>query len=207
MKRIPAEFIRAAMEPVHYPPAGLPEVAFAGRSNVGKSSLINALLGSGKLAKTSRHPGRTQQLIFFRVDDRFIFVDLPGYGFARVSASMRRQWKDMVEAYLANRPSLGFVILVLDIRRDLSTDDLSLVEWLSSRDIPILPVATKIDKLSKREVLARAGVIKKQIGLPGEASLLLFSAETGEGRDELWREVQRLEHAFGNDSRHIKQKT
>jgi GTP-binding protein len=137
------------------------------------------------------------------VDDRFIFVDLPGYGFARVSASMRRQWKDMVEAYLTDRPTLGFVILVLDIRRDFSTDDHLLVEWLSSRDIPILPVATKIDKLSKRELSVRAGAVRKQIGLPGEASLLLFSSETGEGRETLWKEVQRLENVFHNDSGYI----
>jgi GTP-binding protein len=206
MKRIPVEFLRVAASPTHYPPAGLPEVAFAGRSNVGKSSLINAILDTANMARVSRIPGRTKQLVFFRVDERFIFVDLPGYGFARVSDKMLKQWKTLVEAYMTGRRTLGLVVVVLDIRRDVSADDLALFDWLFLQGIPTLPVLTKIDKLAAGEVSIRKAKIRGQIGLPAEAPLILFSARTREGRKLLWREIQRLGKACGNDSGNVKQK-
>jgi GTP-binding protein len=203
MRRIPVEFLRVAAHPTHYPPAGLPEVAFAGRSNVGKSSLINTILGTANMARVSRMPGRTQQLVFFKVDERFIFVDLPGYGFARVSDTMLRQWKTMVETYMKGRRTLALVVVVLDIRRDVSEDDLSLLHWLFLQGIPTLPILTKIDKLAAGEAAVRKIKICGQIGLPAEAPLILFSARTREGKMQLWREIQRLGNAFGNDSRNI----
>ena len=130
MKVLSAEFVLSAKEPAHYPPAVLPEIAFAGRSNVGKSSLINTLLNRKRLARTSNTPGRTQEINFFRVNDRFAFIDLPGYGYAKVPESIRKQWGPMVETYLRERDTLRLVVLILDVRRDPSEEDLQLIDWL-----------------------------------------------------------------------------
>ncbi len=130
MKILSAEFVLSAKEPAHYPPAVLPEIAFAGRSNVGKSSLINTLLNRKGLARTSNTPGRTQEINFFRVNDRFAFIDLPGYGYAKVPESIRKQWGPMVETYLRERDTLRLVVLILDVRRDPSEEDLQLIDWL-----------------------------------------------------------------------------
>ncbi|MEQ8152100.1 MAG: ribosome biogenesis GTP-binding protein YihA/YsxC, partial [Smithellaceae bacterium] len=130
MKITSAEFVKSAVWPTQYPPATMPEIAFVGRSNVGKSSLINTLVGRKNLAKTSNTPGRTQLINFFVVNEAVSFVDLPGYGFAKVSRALKRDWGEMIEAYLKNRPNLVMVILILDIRRDPSDDDLSLRDWL-----------------------------------------------------------------------------
>jgi GTP-binding protein len=191
MKVISAEFVLSAKEPAHYPPAALPEIAFAGRSNVGKSSLINTLLNRKGLARTSNTPGRTQEINFFRVNDRFAFIDLPGYGYAKVPESIRKQWGPMVETYLRVRKTLHLVVLILDVRRDPSEEDRQLIDWLPFYQIPFLIVLTKTDKVSNNEFAERRRRIAEKIGLPAEIPLVAFSAKTGSGKESLWREVRK----------------
>jgi GTP-binding protein len=190
MKVLSAEFVLSAKEPMHYPPASLPEIAFAGRSNVGKSSLINTLLNRKGLARTSNTPGRTQEINFFRVNDRFAFIDLPGYGYAKVPEPIRKQWGPMVETYLRVRDTLHLVVLILDVRRDPSVEDLQLIDWLPLYQIPFLVVLTKRDKVSNNEFADRRRRIVEKIALSAETPLVAFSAKTGTGKEHLWREIR-----------------
>src|SRR5687767_15255983 len=148
MKIVSAEFVKSAYERLHYPNDGRPEIAFLGRSNVGKSSLLNSLLNRKGLARTSNTPGRTQSINFFLVNDSFYFVDLPGYGFAKVSKSMRADWGKMAEEYLSNRQELALCIQLVDSRHKPSRLDIQLYEWLVFNQKPFIIVATKSDKLS-----------------------------------------------------------
>jgi GTP-binding protein len=187
MKIISAQFIKSAVWPPQYPPAILPEIAFVGRSNVGKSSLINTLVGHKKLAKTSNTPGRTQLINFFTINEKVSFVDLPGYGFAKVSQSVKKDWGDMIESYLRERQCLALVILILDIRRDPSEDDLSLRDWLEHYRIPYLYVLTKTDKLSNNQTIARQRAIERTLGVSAEKKPVLFSAITQKGKSDIWQ--------------------
>jgi GTP-binding protein len=180
-----AEFVKSATQPSEYPPGNLPEIAIAGKSNVGKSSLINTLVNRKKLARTSSSPGRTQVVNFFRVDNRLSLVDLPGYGFAKVPLEVREAWKPMVETYLQTREAICLVILILDSRRGLSSEDSTLLDWLDYHRIPAGIVLTKADKLSQWE-RARQKKDLAGIRLLEGRPLLFFSAVTGEGKDELW---------------------
>ncbi|HNY51622.1 MAG TPA: ribosome biogenesis GTP-binding protein YihA/YsxC [Smithella sp.] len=186
MKVTSAEFIKSAVWPPQYPPATMPEIAFVGRSNVGKSSLINTLVGRKNLAKTSNTPGRTQLINFFTINEKISFVDLPGYGFAKVPRSVKKDWGDMIEAYLRERQSLCLVIFILDIRRDPSVDDLSLREWLEHYRIPYLYILTKSDKLSNNQAIARKRAIEKALQVTSEKKPILFSAKTQKGKDDIW---------------------
>lgn len=190
MKITKAEFVKSAVWPTQYPPGIMPEIAFVGRSNVGKSSLMNTLVGRKNLAKTSNTPGRTQLINFFTVNDVISFVDLPGYGFAKVSQSVKKDWGDMVEAYLRERRNLALVIFILDIRRDPSTDDLSLRNWLDYYRIPCIGVLTKSDKLSNNQALGRKRIIEKALGPAAQHKTILFSAKTQKGREELWHFIE-----------------
>jgi GTP-binding protein len=181
-----ATFLKSAFDESQYPPPDRPEVAFAGRSNVGKSSLLNTLVKRKNLARTSSTPGRTQALNFFRVNDRFTFVDLPGYGYARVSREVKRSWRGMVEAYIKNRPNLKAVVVIVDVRRDLEEDDRSLMEWLKQEGKNVLPILTKIDKLTRKERDARVREMEREISGIVSQEPILFSAKTGEGRKEIW---------------------
>jgi GTP-binding protein len=186
-----AEFVTSAMLPKQYPQEPLPEVAFAGRSNVGKSSLINCLVQRRNLVRTSRTPGRTQMLNFFRVNGLFHFVDLPGYGFAKVSAAVHAKWGPMMEAYFEKSRNLKGVVHILDVRHPPSADDLRLWGYFSARAIPVLPVLTKADKLSRTRCGVQAAAIAGALGIdPSE--LTLFSAETRLGRDELLGKIAEL---------------
>lgn len=190
MKITSAEFIKSAVWPPQYPPATLPEIAFVGRSNVGKSSLINTLVGRRNLAKTSNTPGRTQLINFFAINEKISFVDLPGYGFAKVSRSVKKDWGDMIEAYLRERQSLCLVVLILDIRRDPNEDDLSLRDWLEQYRITYLYILTKTDKLSNNQVIARSRVIEKALKVATGKKPILFSAKTQKGKDDIWKFIE-----------------
>ena len=190
MKITSAEFVKSAFSEKDWPRAPLPEVAFLGRSNVGKSSLINSLLGVKGLARTSSTPGRTQALNFFLINRRFHFVDLPGYGYARVPKSIREEWGEFVTAYLAKRERLVLSIHILDSRHDPTQLDVQLSEWLSAHGRPALRVATKADKLSRNELqrnLRRAGLVLGATAEP--ANLVAYSAVTGAGREQVWRAI------------------
>lgn len=190
MKVLSAEFVKSATKPSEYPPGNLPEVAIAGKSNVGKSSLINTLVNRKNLAKTSSEPGRTQTLNFFRVNEKLSLVDLPGYGFAKAPLEARRAWKPMVETYLQTREAIRLVILILDSRRGLSPEDSTLLDWLEYHEIPALIVLTKADKLSQFE-RARQKKGLAAVPLLEGRPLLFFSALTGEGKDEVWSLIQK----------------
>jgi GTP-binding protein len=181
-----ADFLKSAFQESHYPPPDKTEVAFAGRSNVGKSSLLNILVNRKNLARTSSTPGRTQALNFFLVDDRFYFVDLPGYGYARVSREVKKSWRGMVETYLRNRPNLEAVVVIVDIRRDLEEEDRELMEWLEQEGKNVIPVLTKIDKLTQSERQSRVRRMEKDLSGIVSAKPILFSAKTREGRKEIW---------------------
>ena len=181
-----ATFLKSAFDESQYPPPDKTEVAFAGRSNVGKSSLLNALVNRKNLARTSSTPGRTQALNFFRVNDRFTFVDLPGYGYARVSLEVKKTWRGMVETYLRSRPNLEAVVVIVDIRRDLEEDDRSLMEWLKQEGKNVIPVLTKVDKLTRRERESRVRKMENDLSGIVSQKPILFSAKTGEGRKEVW---------------------
>jgi GTP-binding protein len=188
MKIISAEFIKSATDPSHYPEDVVPEIAFAGRSNVGKSSLINVLLRRKKLARMSNTPGRTQLINFFLVNDSLFFVDLPGYGYAKVPLEIKKKWGPMVERYLKTSKNLRTVILILDIRREPTKDDLSLASWLYNYDIRPVFVLTKADKLSKNKVAMRRRAIGKSLEVSDDM-LITFSARTGEGREDIWNTI------------------
>jgi GTP-binding protein len=166
------------------PPPSLPEVAFAGRSNVGKSSLINALVHRRKFARVSNTPGRTREINFFRVNDQFVLADLPGYGYARISKEKRAAWRPLIEGYLKGSNALRGVVQLLDARRTPSEDDLQMLEFLAHRGTPTLVIATKVDKLRKSEREKRLTDLALEAGVDSD-QLIPFSAETGEGRNEL----------------------
>ena len=184
MKVTRAEFIGAASEPGKFPPAGPAEVAFAGRSNVGKSSAINRILGRRGLARTSSTPGRTQQLNFFAVDDRVVFVDLPGYGYAKVPQAVRAGWGPLVESYLESRAALAGLILLIDVRRGFEDEEQRLLDFAAARDLPLLVIATKVDKLRRAE-----RVQAERAFAAAPVPVVPFSAVSGEGVDDVWRAI------------------
>jgi len=187
---IQAAFIGTAADPSQFPREKLPEVAFAGRSNVGKSSLINALLNRRSLARTSKTPGKTRAIQFFRVKDDLLFADLPGYGFARVARTLREDWGPLIEGYLTGRDCLKLLILLLDIRRDVTADDRALLDWLELQGVPALVVLTKADTLSRTQQAVRERILRTALGWSG-GTLPMVSARTGEGKNALWREILR----------------
>jgi GTP-binding protein len=183
-------FVKSAFNESHYPLPDRPEVAFAGRSNVGKSSLINVLVNRKKMARTSSTPGRTQAINYFEVHSKGMYlVDLPGYGFARVPLKVKASWRSMVESYLKSRSTLKAVVVILDIRRDISEGDFDLLNWLSKYGIKSIIVLTKADKLSRQKAMARAGLISKQLGEISPGDFTIFSTKTREGRDEIWEKI------------------
>jgi len=189
MKVISAEFVKSAVTRKDYPGEPLPEVAFAGRSNVGKSSLINTLLNKKNLARISSTPGRTQTINFFRINQKFFFVDLPGYGFAHVPIEVKKKWKPMVEGFLTGDSRLKLVILIVDVRRDPNPDDATLLEWFRHYSLPLLVAMTKVDKVSRNEAGKQKQNFKNFFGLK-EEEIIPFSAVTGEGREKIWKRIE-----------------
>ena len=189
MKITSAEFLNGAVSYKQYPDSACPELAFVGRSNVGKSSLINSLLNRKKLVKTSQTPGKTQEINFFKINNDFIFADLPGYGFAKVPQSVQKRWKKMIEDYLLKRGTLLAVIFIIDMRRNPSPLDLNLKTWLETHGIEYLLVATKVDKLSQSEAKKQVNKLNVAYFNEGEDKLLVYSSKSGRGRKELWQEI------------------
>jgi GTP-binding protein len=186
-----AKFVKSATRPAQYPPAQLPEIAFAGRSNVGKSSLINTLVNRKRLVKTSSTPGRTQLINFFDINGLIIFVDLPGYGYAKVPVSVRKKWGPMIETYLSGRTSLKGAVVIMDIRRTPQHEELNLLGWLSHYSVTPIVVLTKTDKLSKNKQAKQHLLIAQALEIEKD-DLILFSAKTRRGRDTLWQAILSL---------------
>ena len=198
MKIFLAEYMASAVAAKQYPNSQWPEIAFAGRSNVGKSSLINTLLNRKKLVKTSNTPGKTQTINFFNVNDHLIFADLPGYGFARVPEEIKKSWRIMIERYLLNRQTLKSVVFIIDIRRNPTEWDLQMKSWLEENGIDYILVATKTDKVTKKERKDKLGKISEAFLQDREKVLIPFSSKNKEGRKKLWNEILKKIDA-GND--------
>nr|WP_320015927.1 ribosome biogenesis GTP-binding protein YihA/YsxC [uncultured Desulfobacter sp.] len=196
MKIRAVEFIKSAVKPAHYPEYNFPEIAFAGRSNVGKSSLINTLINRKDMVKTSSRPGCTQLINFFLVNgdlsqEELSLVDLPGYGYAKVSKKIRAQWQPMVETYVGTRKNLLGLILLMDIRRDPGKEELDMVRWLETKQMPCLLVLTKADKLSKTKQLKQLDAACTAFNRDRDG-IVLFSAKTRQGRQTIWDEIHNL---------------
>lgn len=188
MKIRKAEFLCSANDPSMFPER-LPEIAFAGRSNVGKSSLINTLLNRKGLAKTSSTPGKTRTINFYRINDSFYMVDLPGYGFAKVPKKERMEWKGLVEGYFTCRREVRGVLLVVDMRRGLEGEEFMVVEWMEHLAIPFAIVLTKADKLSRNARVKRLGKARSMLrGI--DCEVIPFSSLTKEGKKEVWKVIQ-----------------
>ena len=189
MKIISAEFLTGAVSYKQYPDSAYPELAFVGRSNVGKSSLINSLLNRKKLVKTSQTPGKTQEINFFKINNDFIFADLPGYGFAKVPQLVQKRWRKMIEDYLLKRETLLAVIFIVDLRRSPSPLDLDLQRWLEAHGVKYLLVGTKVDKLSQSEIKKQVNKLNIAYFDGGKGELLIYSSKSSRGRKELWSEI------------------
>lgn len=185
------EMVMSAVSASQYPTDGKPEIALVGRSNVGKSSLTNTLIQRKNFARTSSQPGKTQTLNFYDVEDKLYFVDVPGYGYAKVSKAQREAFGVMIEEYITSRKQLRGVISLVDARHEPSEDDISMYEWLHYYNIPILVVATKSDKISRGNFNKAESVIKKALSFDNEDSdFQFFSSETKYGKDEVWRWIE-----------------
>ena len=196
MKILSAEFVISAVGPKQFPLDRKPQIAFSGRSNVGKSSIINALLHRKNLVKTSTTPGKTQLINFFIVNHNFYFVDLPGYGYARAPQAVTDAWAPMIEGYLKNAPQLSAVIVLLDSRREPDERDLRLIEWLRQYDIPAICALTKTDKLNRQELDRARRSVGSALGIAD--TLVLTSATTGQGIKDLWGAITtKLKEAGG----------
>lgn len=189
MKIVSAEFVQSAASPDQFPQSGLAEVAFVGRSNVGKSSLLNSLAGRKQLAKVGASPGKTRLVNFFLINGAFYLVDLPGYGYARVSHAIKKKWGALLERYLLERETLKLVVLLVDIRHPPTAGDSAMYDWLVYYNRPTVITATKVDKVSRGRRAAHLEQIRRTLGLGRDGPIIPFSAMNGEGRDELWKYI------------------
>lgn len=190
MKIDSAEFVKSAPSIENCPAGDLPEIALAGRSNVGKSSFLNSMVNRRGLARTSNTPGRTRLINFFEINKTFYFVDLPGYGYAKVPQKMKMVWGESIQKYLENRKNLMAVILLLDIRHNPTEMDNQLYSFLSSVQLPVITVATKADKLSNNQAINQLRLIRDVLEMDVETTLVPFSAKTGRGREETWQLIE-----------------
>lgn len=187
-----SELEAVAVKKMQYPPDDVKEIAFAGRSNVGKSSLLNLIVNRKNLARVSGSPGKTRTINFYRINDEFRIVDLPGYGYAKISKSVSENWGDMIETYLSSRQNLIKVVQLVDIRHAPSNQDIQMYEWLKHYGLDGIVVATKSDKISRNEMMKNIGVIKKALGLGPDDKVFPVSSLKRAGYDELMNEIDRL---------------
>jgi GTP-binding protein len=190
MKIISAKCTISAVGPNQYPDTGYPEIVMVGRSNVGKSSLINSLCARRALARTSDQPGKTQTINYFAINEQMYLVDLPGYGYAGASKAKRSEWGEFITNYLRNRYIIALIVHLIDLRHDPMKNDKNASEWLMKLNIPYVIVGTKADKISRSRRPAHIAAIRKGLMLPAHVPALIYSSETGEGRDELWHHVR-----------------
>ncbi|GAA3022407.1 ribosome biogenesis GTP-binding protein YihA/YsxC [Tetragenococcus solitarius] len=190
MKVHSAEIVISAVAKKQYPKSALPEIALAGRSNVGKSSFINTLIDRKKLARTSSKPGRTQTLNFYLIENKFHFVDLPGYGYAKVSKQERAKWGEMIDEYFANRKQLQAVVSLIDMRHDPTERDIQMYDFLKYYNFPVILVATKADKLAKNKKNQQISRIKELLDFDDNDSFVVFSTVTKEGKEEAWHAIE-----------------
>ncbi|OAT82220.1 ribosome biogenesis GTP-binding protein YihA/YsxC [Desulfotomaculum copahuensis] len=190
MNTVSAEFVISVASLSQCPAGGLPEVALAGRSNVGKSSLLNRLVNRRGLARTSNTPGRTQMLNYFLINQSFYLVDLPGYGYAKVPEKMRAGWGRLIQSYLEKRRELRGVIQIVDLRHPPTAQDVQLHEWLKYHRLPTAVVATKADKLSRSQGQKNLQVVRRVLCLDENEPLVMFSAQTGQGKEEVWQVIE-----------------
>ncbi|WP_226667160.1 ribosome biogenesis GTP-binding protein YihA/YsxC [Metabacillus litoralis] len=190
MKVTSSEIVISAVKPAQYPAENIPEIALAGRSNVGKSSFINKILARKNLARTSSKPGKTQTLNFYIINEILHFVDVPGYGYAKVSKTEREAWGKMIETYITTREQLRAVVLLIDVRHPPSKDDVLMYHFLKQYEIPTIIVATKADKIPKGKWQKHAKVIKETLDMDKSDSFVLFSSETGQGKAEVWKIIE-----------------
>lgn len=186
------DLLAVAVKKEQYPDEGVPEIAFAGKSNVGKSSLINTMINRKSLARTSSSPGKTRTINFYNVEDKVYFVDLPGYGYAKAPKSEKAKWGAMIEGYLKNRKTLAAIILLIDIRHEPGENDILMYEWLKHYGYKIIIVATKKDKLKRSQYGKHKAMLVNSLKLSKEDTLILFSSETKEGKDELWQVIEEV---------------
>jgi GTP-binding protein len=190
MKVTKSDIVISAVKQEQYPEGGLPEVALAGRSNVGKSSFINTMINRRNLARTSQNPGKTQTLNFYIINEIMFFVDVPGYGFAKVSKTERVAWGKMIETYISNRETLKAVIQIIDIRHDPTKDDVLMYEWLKHYGVPVIIIATKADKIPKGKWQKHEKAIKEKLNKDPNDPIVIFSSETGYGKDKAWSTIE-----------------
>lgn len=190
-----AEFVRSAAKPTDFPKDGLPQVVFAGRSNVGKSSVINRLLNRKNFARVGSAPGKTTHINYFLIDQKLYLVDLPGYGYAKVSKQERDRWGRLIEAWFADTQRMALGMLIVDARHKPTADDCCMAQFFLNSDRPFIVTANKLDKLKKSEIEGNTQLIRNTLALPDTVPLILFSAEKGNGRDELLGQI--LNHLEG----------
>lgn len=190
MKVTQSEFTISAVSPNQYPTENLPEIALAGRSNVGKSSFINKMINRKALARTSSKPGKTQTLNYYLINEFFYFVDVPGYGYAKVSKTEREAWGKMMETYFSEREPLRATILVVDIRHKPTNDDVMMYDFLKHFDIPVIIIATKLDKIKKGQVNKQVKLIKETLSIEPGDQVIPFSSETAQGKEAAWNAIQ-----------------
>lgn len=191
MKVHNAEIVISAVQPEQYPNSKLPEIALAGRSNVGKSSFINTLINRKGLARTSGKPGKTQTLNFYLIEEALHFVDVPGYGYAKVSKTERAKWGKMIETYITEREQLQAVVSLVDMRHDPTADDIQMYEFLKYYNIPVIVVATKCDKIKKNQWNKHESAIKKKLNFDPSDDFIIFSSETKEGKEKAWEAIEK----------------
>mgnify|MGYP000684033081 FL=1 len=190
MKVNQVELVISAVRPEQYPGDILPEFALAGRSNVGKSSFINKMIGRKSMARISSKPGKTQTLNFYKIEETLYYVDVPGYGFAKVSKTEREAWGKMIETYITSREQLRAVVLIVDLRHAPTNDDVMMYDFLKHHELPCIVIATKADKIPKGKWQKHLKVTRETLDMDKEDDLIMFSSETGLGKDKAWDAIK-----------------